>query len=84
MGLAGAEACLQAGANDLGGTLMDETITRSSGGIHGEEILPADMVKMIQNSGLSAYRRDTLYTELQSYPDRQSANLIASCSGALA
>ncbi|MCJ8297489.1 MAG: 5-amino-6-(D-ribitylamino)uracil--L-tyrosine 4-hydroxyphenyl transferase CofH [Pseudomonadales bacterium] len=79
-----AQQMLRAGANDLGGTLMDETITRSSGGIHGEEILPADMVKMIQNSGLSAYRRDTLYTELQSYPDRQSANLIASCSGALA
>jgi len=79
-----AQQMLRAGANDLGGTLMDETITRSSGGIHGEEILPTDMVKMIHNSGLSAFRRDTLYSELQRYPEHQSVGLIASCSGAFA
>ncbi|NQZ30663.1 MAG: 5-amino-6-(D-ribitylamino)uracil--L-tyrosine 4-hydroxyphenyl transferase CofH [Oceanospirillaceae bacterium] len=70
---------LRAGANDLGGTLMDETITRSSGGIHGEEILPTDMVKLIQRSELKAYRRDTLYQPLEHF----SAQLIASSAGCL-
>lgn len=68
---------LRAGANDLGGTLMDETITRSSGGVHGEEILPADMVKLIQRSGLNAYRRDTLYQPLQHF-EASAVPLIAS------
>jgi len=74
---------LRAGANDLGGTLMDETITRSSGGVHGEEILPEDMVKLIQRSGLSAYRRDTLYRPLEKFSADRS-HIIASCSGATA
>jgi len=68
---------LRAGANDLGGTLMDETITRSSGGVHGEEILPQDMVKLIQRSGLSAYRRNTLYQPLEQF-SAQPSHIIAS------
>jgi FO synthase len=68
---------LRAGANDLGGTLMDETITRSSGGVHGEEILPQDMVKLIQRSGLNAYRRNTLYQHLEQF-SAQPSHIIAS------
>ena len=71
---------LRAGANDLGGTLMNETITRSSGGVHGEEILPEDMVKMIERSGLRAYRRNTLYRPLQHFVP--SDQLIACSAGA--
>ena len=41
MGPEGVRVCLQAGANDLGGTLMDETITRSAGASHGQEMSPA-------------------------------------------
>ena len=38
MGADGAALCLQAGANDLGGTLMNESITRAAGGVHGQEL----------------------------------------------
>jgi FO synthase len=84
LGPAYAIQMLRAGANDLGGTLMDESITRSSGGVHGEEILPEDMVKMIQDSGLTPFRRNTLYGSLEQFEDLQPSSRIASCGGALA
>ena len=40
LGPDGAGACLQAGANDLGGTLMNESITRAAGAAHGQEMTP--------------------------------------------
>ena len=43
MGPEGAAAALGAGANDLGGTLMNETITRSAGAVHGQEMAPRRM-----------------------------------------
>ena len=48
MGLEGAKLCLQAGSNDLGGTLMNETITRAAGASHGEEMPPEAMEKIIR------------------------------------
>ena len=45
MGVEGARHCLQAGANDLGGTLMNESITRAAGAEHGEELPPDAMEK---------------------------------------
>src|SRR5262249_56122692 len=43
MGRDGAASCLQAGANDLGGTLMNESITRAAGAVHGEKKPPEAM-----------------------------------------
>ena len=43
MGPDGVKACLDAGANDVGGTLMNESITRAAGAVHGEEMPPAEM-----------------------------------------
>ncbi len=43
MGPQGAAACLAAGANDLGGTLMNESITRAAGAVHGQEMPPEAM-----------------------------------------
>ncbi|GIT07570.1 MAG: hypothetical protein CM1200mP30_12000 [Pseudomonadota bacterium] len=43
MGPSGVKACLDAGANDLGGTLMNESITRAAGTNHGQEMLPETM-----------------------------------------
>ena len=40
-----AQQMLKSGANDLGGTLMNESISRSAGGKHGQEIVPGDMVR---------------------------------------
>ena len=54
MGRDGAAACLNAGANDLGGTLMNESITRAAGAVHGEEMPPEAMEDMITSLGRHA------------------------------
>lgn len=59
---------LRAGVNDLGGTLMNENITRSSGGIYGQEMTSQQMVEMISRAGLKPVRRNTLYQTLEQYP----------------
>jgi FO synthase len=61
MGPKGAAECLRAGANDLGGTLMNETITRSAGAAHGQEMLPERLEKIICDMGRVPRQRNTLY-----------------------
>ena len=61
MGAAGAEACLRAGANDLGGTLMNESISRAAGTRHGEEFPPERMEALIHSIGRTPRQRTTLY-----------------------
>ena len=61
MGRDGAAACLQAGANDLGGTLMNETITRSAGATHGQEFAPEEMERVIKSIGRLPVQRTTTY-----------------------
>ena len=62
MGPAGAAACLEAGANDLGGTLMNESITRAAGAAHGQEMPPTAMEQLIRSVGRKPRPRTTLYT----------------------
>lgn len=61
MGPHGAAACLMAGANDLGGTLMNESITRAAGAAHGQEMGPAEMDHLIRSLGRTPRQRSTLY-----------------------
>ncbi|MGE0241872.1 MAG: 7,8-didemethyl-8-hydroxy-5-deazariboflavin synthase, partial [Parvibaculaceae bacterium] len=61
MGIAGAQACLQAGANDLGGTLMNESISRAAGARHGQELPPSSMDEAIISAGRVPRQRTTLY-----------------------
>ncbi len=61
MGADGVKACLQAGANDLGGTLMNESITRAAGGEFGQELPPAHMEEIISSIGRIPFQRTTLY-----------------------
>ncbi len=61
LGLDGAARLLDAGCNDLGGTLMGEIITRSAGASHGQEVTPGDFVEVIVGAGRIPGRRDTLY-----------------------
>jgi FO synthase len=61
MGSGGAAACLQAGANDLGGTLMNESITRAAGAVHGQEMPPESMEALISTLGRVPRQRTTLY-----------------------
>lgn len=64
-----AQYVLKHGANDFGGTLMEETISRSSGAPYGEEITPHEFVKLIREIGRVPARRNTLYEILETYED---------------
>jgi CofH subfamily radical SAM domain protein len=61
MGPEGAKHALQAGANDLGGTLMNESISRAAGTQHGQEFLPEAMEALIRGIGRVPQQRTTLY-----------------------
>src|ERR687894_2416838 len=61
LGAEGAKACLQAGCNDLGGTLMNESISRAAGAAHGQEMTPSDLEATIREIGRTSRRRNTLY-----------------------
>jgi FO synthase len=61
LGEAGVAACLAAGVNDLGGTLMNESISRAAGAQHGQERPPAGMEALIRSCGRQPRQRSTLY-----------------------
>ena len=61
LGPEGVQACLHAGVNDLGGTLMDESISRAAGASHGQEMAPAAMEELIRSAGRRPRERTTLY-----------------------
>ncbi|MCP4071227.1 MAG: 5-amino-6-(D-ribitylamino)uracil--L-tyrosine 4-hydroxyphenyl transferase CofH [Hyphomicrobiales bacterium] len=63
LGQDGVAACLAAGVNDLGGTLMDESITRSAGSEHGQEMTPESMEALLAKSGRPSRQRTTLYAD---------------------
>src|SRR5918999_4865267 len=61
MGVEGSKLALQAGCNDLGGTLMNENISRAAGAIHGQELTAEAMEDLIRSTGRVPRRRTTLY-----------------------
>ena len=61
LGAEGVRQCLSAGVNDLGGTLMDESISRSAGASHGQEMTPQEMERIIASAGRTPRQRTTLY-----------------------
>ena len=63
LGLGGAAALLGAGCNDLGGTLMDENISRAAGASHGRMIGVPEMSEMVRSLGRVPVQRTTLYGE---------------------
>ena len=63
LGLDGAAACLAAGANDLGGVLMNESISRAAGAAHGQELTVADLERAAALAGRPLRQRTTLYGE---------------------
>ena len=72
LGPEGVKACLAAGANDLGGTLMNESISRAAGTEHGQEFAPEAMDDVIRTSGRTPAQRTTLY--MAAAPDRVAAS----------
>ena len=63
LGIPGAQACLAAGANDLGGTLMNESISRAAGARHGQEMPPESMDAAIAAIGRTPRQRTTIWAE---------------------
>ncbi|MGZ4408608.1 MAG: 5-amino-6-(D-ribitylamino)uracil--L-tyrosine 4-hydroxyphenyl transferase CofH [Gaiellaceae bacterium] len=61
LGAQGVAAALRAGVNDLGGTLMNESISRSAGAEHGQEFAPEAMEELIRSTGRIPRQRTTLY-----------------------
>ncbi len=61
MGPEGVAACFRAGVNDLGGTLMNESITRAAGAAHGQELPPSEMEQLIRDAGRVPQQRTTAY-----------------------
>jgi FO synthase len=75
LGPDGVAAALRAGVNDLGGTLMNESISRSAGAEHGQEMPPEAMEALIRANGRVPRPRTTLYGDAP--PDRRAASFGA-------
>ena len=86
MGKAGVVACLNAGVNDLGGSLMNESITRAAGSGHGQEWSPRSMEDNIREVGRRPRMRTTLYGDAPFERHRAAFNAspLAAVRGATA
>jgi len=67
LGLAGAVDCLSVGANDIGGTLFEEHITRAAGGTHGQGVSAHTLTEAIKKAGKQPVIRDTVYSFQKDY-----------------
>jgi FO synthase len=67
MGLDAATEALRWGVNDLGGTLMEESISRMAGSYHGIKLEPAQLIEAARRAGRQPAQRDTLYQILETY-----------------
>lgn len=77
LGREGVRSCLGAGANDLGGTLMNESISRAAGTEHGQELSPEEMESLIQSIGRKPRQRTTLYGEVSAQRHQAGRNAPA-------
>jgi FO synthase len=68
MGLDAATESLRWGVNDLGGTLMEESISRLAGSYHGTRLEPEQLVAAAHAAGRPAAERTTLYAIRRRYP----------------
>jgi FO synthase len=67
MGLEAASEGLRWGVNDLGGTLMEESISRMAGSQHGDRLEPEQLIGAARAGGRVPAQRDTLYRILETY-----------------
>lgn len=79
LGLDGVQQMLSAGVNDLGGTLMNESISRAAGTQHGQELPPEEMNVLIQRAGRIPMQRTTKYGHVDAVQEARSysANELA-------
>ena len=64
LGLDGAAVALKAGVNDLGGVLMNESISRAAGAEHGQDVSVSDLLAVAGAAGRPLRRRSTLYKDM--------------------
>jgi len=67
-----AQLLLDAGANDLGGTLINESISTSAGAAYGQLVGPSEIVRLIRDAGRPPVQRDTLYRIVKRYADGET------------
>ena len=67
MGIDAATEALRWGVNDLGGTLMEESISRMAGSQHGVRLEPADLIGAARKAGRTPAQRTTLYEVVETY-----------------
>ena len=77
IGADGARQLLQAGVNDLGGTLMNENISRAAGAAHGQGMEPDDFTALVAPLGRDLRQRTTLYQTVDNMPERARSALAA-------
>lgn len=75
MGLESATESLRWGVNDLGGTLMEESISRLAGSYHGVRLDPADLIGAAHAAGRPAAERSTLYRHITQHPLTETAGV---------
>ncbi|MEY3713911.1 MAG: hypothetical protein RL321_1531, partial [Pseudomonadota bacterium] len=80
LGREGALEALRAGANDLGGVLMNESITRAAGGVNGQEMTERELVNIIRAAGRTPRERTTLYGTPE-HRESQEPWMKAGCLG---
>ncbi|MEM3382776.1 MAG: 5-amino-6-(D-ribitylamino)uracil--L-tyrosine 4-hydroxyphenyl transferase CofH [Nitrososphaerales archaeon] len=71
-----AQFCLNAGANDLGGTLIDESISRAAGANYGQFLHPKDFRRLIRDLGRIPAQRSTTYDILKIFKDESSDDIL--------
>ena len=84
LGMDGLRACLDAGVNDVGGTLMNESISRAAGASHGQEFTAAGMRELITAAGRIPQQRTTRYeavTEAGKFGDTTLVSELWNCGG---
>src|SRR5881396_3961188 len=64
-----AQLLLDAGANDLGGTLINESISTAAGAQYGQLVGPAELRRLVRDAGRIPAQRDTLYVIVRTYRD---------------
>ncbi len=74
MGVGGIEECVNSGANDLGGTLMNESITRAAGAEHGQEFSVDQIYEFITKLKRIPKQRNTLYGDVSKEARKRSIN----------
>lgn len=75
LGQEGALQLLRAGVDDLGGTLMDENISRAAGAAHGQMVTPDDLRRLAARAGRPLVQRTTLYQRVGGPGERQGGQL---------